>query len=92
MNDIVKENDIKEKDKQIIIFVNGEEKEVKKEKISYEEIIVLAFGKHDTSESVTYTITYFKGQNHKPNGVLVKGQEVMIKKGMKFNVSKTNRS
>ena len=76
----------------IIILVNGEEKEVEKERISYEEVIMLAFGNYDSSERTTYTITYFRGENHKPNGVLVKGQEVMVKKGMKFNVSKTNRS
>lgn len=76
----------------IIILVNGEEKEVEKEKISYQEVIILAFGNYDSSERTTYTISYFRGENNKPNGVLVKGQEVMVKKGMKFNVSKTNRS
>lgn len=77
---------------EITIFVNGEEKIVKKEKISYEEVIKLAFGYYESSEGTTYTITYFRGENHKPNGVLVKGQEIMVKKGMKFNVTKTNRS
>lgn len=80
------------KEKLITILVNGEEKEVEKERISYEEVIILAFGNYDSSERTTYTITYFRGENHKPNGVLVKGKEVMVKKGMKFNVSKTNRS
>lgn len=77
---------------EITIFVNGEEKIVRKEKISYEDVIILAFGNYDSSESVTYTVTYYKGQNHNPNGVLVKGQVVMVKKGMRINVTKTNRS
>lgn len=80
------------KDKKIIIYVNGEEKEVNKEKISYEEVIILAFGSYDSSEGVTYTVTYYKGQSHHPNGVLVEGQSVMVKKGMRINVTKTNRS
>lgn len=80
------------KEKNIIIIVNGEEKEVKKEKISYEEVIMLAFGSYNESENVAYTIMYFRGNNEKPNGFLLKGQEVTVKKGMKFNVSKTNRS
>lgn len=82
----------KNKEKNIIIIVNGEEKEVKKEKISYEEVIMLAFGSYNDSEDVAYTIMYFRGNNEKPNGFLLKGQEVNVKKGMKFNVSKTNRS
>lgn len=77
---------------EITIFINGEEKIVKKEKISYEEIIILAFGEYKESEATTYTITYFRGKNENANGVLLKGQEVMVKKEMKFNVSKTNRS
>lgn len=88
----MKEDDLKKENKKIIILVNGEEKEVEKERISYQEVIILAFGNYDSSEGTTYTITYFRGENHKPNGVLVKGQEIMVKKGMKFNVSKTNRS
>lgn len=82
----------KKKEKNIIIIVNGEEKEVKKEKISYEEVIMLAFESYNDSEDIAYTIMYFRGNNEKPNGFLLKGQEVNIKKEMKFNVSKTNRS
>ena len=84
---------VAEKNKrEITIYINGEEKKVNKEKISYEEVIILAFGSYDSSEGVAYTVTYFKGQSHHPNGVLVKGQVVMIKKGMRINVTKTNRS
>ena len=77
---------------EITILVNGEEKIVKKERISYEEAIILAYGSYDSSEGVTYTVTYYKGQSHHPNGVLVEGQSVMVKKGMRINVTKTNRS
>ncbi len=84
---------IAEKNKrEITIYINGEEKKVNKEKITYEEVIILAFGSYDSSEGVTYTITYYKGQSHHPNGVLVEGQSVMVKKGMRINVTKTNRS
>lgn len=84
---------IAEKNKrEITIYINGEEKKVNKEKITYEEVIILAFGSYDSSEGVTYTITYYKGQSHHPNGVLVEGQPVMVKKGMRINVTKTNRS
>lgn len=84
--------ELEKKVHKVIIIVNGEEKEVQKEKISYEEVIVLAFGSYNDSQDVAYTIMYFRGNNEKPNGFLLKGQEVNVKKGMKFNVSKTNRS
>ena len=77
---------------EIIIFVNGEEKIVEKDKISYEEVIELAFGHYEDSETINYTVIYFKGNNDKPNGFLVKGQVVMVKKGMRINVTRTNKS
>lgn len=77
---------------EIIIFVNGEEKMVKKDKISYEEVIELAFGHYEENEIVNYTVIYFKGNNDKPNGFLLKGQVVMVKKGMRINVTRTNKS
>jgi len=77
---------------EITIFVNGEEKIVKKEKISYEEVIKLAFGHYEENDSITYTVVYFKGNSDKPNGFLLKGQVVMVKKGMRINVTRTNKS
>ena len=77
---------------EITIFINGEEKEVTKEKISYEEVIRLAFGHYEDNDSTNYTVIYFKGNNEKPNGFLLKGQVVMDKKGMRINVTRTNKS
>lgn len=77
---------------EIIIFVNGEERIVKKDKISYEEVIELAFGHYDDDGNINYSVIYFKGNNDKPNGFLVNGQEVMVKKGMRINVTRTNKS
>ena len=77
---------------EIIIFVNGEEKIVKKDKISYEEVIELAFGHYEDNETINYSVIYFKGNNDKPNGFLLKGQVVMVKKGMRINVTRTNKS
>lgn len=77
---------------EVIILVNGEEKEVSKDKISYEEVIRLAFGQYEENEDINYTVIYFKGNNNKPNGFLLKGQVVMVKKGMRINVTRTNKS
>lgn len=84
---------LEEKNKhKITIYINGEEKAVVKDKISYEEVIELAFGHYEDSENVNYTVIYFKGNNNKPNGFLLKGQVVMVKKGMRINVTRTNKS
>ena len=84
---------LEEKNKhKITIYINGEEKEVVKDKISYEEVIKLAFGHYEDSETVIYTVIYFKGNNNKPNGFLLKGQVVMVKKGMRINVTRNNKS
>lgn len=92
MQMIEDDNMLEKKKKEIIIFVNGEEKEVVKDKISYEEVIKLAFGHYEENNTTMYTIIYFKGNNEKPNGILLKGQSVMVKKGMRINVTKTNKS
>ena len=55
---------------EITIFINGEEKEVAKEKISYEEVIRLAFGHYEDNDSINYTVIYFKGNNEKRNRCL----------------------
>jgi len=76
----------------VVIIVNGEEKEVLKEKISYEEVIKLVYENYEENDSTIYTIIYYKGNSEKPNGYLLKGQEVMVKKGMRINVTRTNKS
>jgi len=81
------------KTKEVIIIVNGRDKEIEKGKIRYEEIIVLAFGSYDPNPNIEYTVTYSKGDNlHKPKGILDKGESIMVKEGMIFNVTRTDKS
>lgn len=81
-----------ENHKDPIIIVNTREKDWDKEKISYEEVVILAFGSYSKDENVVYTVTYSKGPEGHREGSLVKGESVKIKNGMIFNVSQTNRS
>lgn len=79
--------------KEVNIIVNGRDKIVEKKKITYEEVIVLAFGLYDPNPNIEYTVTYSKGDNpHKPKGILEKGESIMVKKGMIFNVTRTDKS
>jgi len=77
--------------KSVTIVVNGRELQVPKEDLSFEEIANLAF--NDTASANTiFTITYKRGQGHKPEGSLVKGDSVKVKEGMIFNVTRTDKS
>jgi hypothetical protein len=77
--------------KRVTIIVNGQEKIVDKEKISYEEVVVLAFGTAPGAQAAV-TVVYIRGEGGKPEGSLVSGQEVNVKDNMIFNVTSTDRS
>lgn len=74
------------------IIVNGTPKEWKEKSISFEQVVVLAFGTYNNSPNVCYTVTYSRGHHSKPEGSMVKGQEVKVKHRMIFNVSATDKS
>lgn len=81
------------KDKKLVtIIVNGRPFEVKKEKISFEKIVILGLGEYKPNENTAYTVSYSKGIDKKPKGQLVAGDKIMVKEGMIFNVSRTNKS
>lgn len=76
-------------DKFVNIIVNARPKKVYGERISYEEVLELAFpGQVDPN--IVYTVAYVGPQTL--DGTLVAGQAVAIRNGMKFDVNKTNRS
>ena len=76
----------------VTIIVNAREKEWCEKEISYQEVITLAFGKYTENENIEYTVAYSKGRDDDKNGTLAKGESVKVKKGMIFNVNKTDKS
>lgn len=74
------------------IIVNGRPKGWKDETISFDQVVIVAFGKMDQSLTRAYTITYSRGAESKPEGIMVKGTEVRIKEKMIFNVTATDKS
>ena len=78
--------------KEYKILVNAREKIWTEKKITFNDVVVLAFGTISTDPNVSYTVTYKKGDNNKPEGIMVKEEEVKVKDGMRFNVTQTNRS
>jgi hypothetical protein len=80
------------KDKEITIIVNAREVIWSKKEISYQEVVEIAFGSYSDNPLITYTVSYSRGDEDKKEGTLVKGASVKVKKGMIFNVTKTDRS
>ena len=92
MNENRQNESTKPSDKVVEIYVNGTEKLVPKGLITYESVVILAFGNYDNSQKIVYTVTYHKGNVEKPKGTLVEGQSVRVTKGMIFNVTRTDQS
>lgn len=74
----------------VTIIVNGRPRQVTGKSISYEEIVKLAFPDDPSNQDIDFTVAY--ANPHGKDGELVAGQEVHVKEGMVFNVTKTNRS
>lgn len=78
--------------KTVTIIINGQPAEVAKDKISFAELVQLAYGHPPEGGSTIYTITYKRGHGEKPEGILVEGESVKVKEGMIFNVTRTDKS
>lgn len=72
------------------IVVNGRPRIVTEHKLTYREVVLLAYPDATQDENVLYTVTYANPHGH--DGTLAEGQVVVIKEGTVFNVGKTNRS
>ena len=76
----------------ITIIVNGRPRQVKGPKVSFEQVVALAFPAPPPGTDVQFTVQYMRGPGHKPSGTLIEGQSVKIKDGEEFDVTPTNRS
>jgi len=76
----------------ITLIVNARPKPWNKRTISFEEVVVLAFGNYDQNPNRIYTVTYSNGVPPKPEGTMVKGQVIHVKDKTNFDVSATDKS
>lgn len=75
------------------IIVNTREKTWDKKEISYEEVIVLAFGSYEDADNITYQVSYSRGEHPHEEGTMVKGgPDVKVKNKMVFNVVRSDKS
>lgn len=78
--------------KKFNIIVNGRPKEVNQSRLSFVEIIQLAFPDAVFNETIAYTVTFKRGPSNNPEGSLVEGASVNLKNGMVFNATATDKS
>lgn len=74
------------------IVVNGREKVVTTDEVTFEQLVQLAFNPVPSGPNWVFTVTYRRGGGHKPEGTLKPGEHVKVKKGMIFNVTATDKS
>ena len=82
----------KDKEHKVTLIVNGRPKQWTEKKITFEQVIVLAFGTYDPNPNKVYTVTYDKGPHQNPDGSMVKGDKVFVKDKMIFNATATDKS
>jgi Multiubiquitin len=76
----------------ICIIVNGREMTVSIRRISFADLAVLAYPNPPTGQDVCFTVSFDNGPKKRPEGSLVDGESVRIRKGMVFHVSATDKS
>lgn len=79
-------------EKEITIFVNAEPKTTTQPRLSFDDLVKLAFNPVPAGENIMFTIVYSRGPRKNPKGSLLEGDTVRIKKGMVFDVTTTDRS
>lgn len=75
-----------------VIIVNGEPKKWEKKKISFKEVVILAFGSYNENPNIVYTVAYEDGPRENPEGSMTKGTEVFTKNKMIFHATATDKS
>lgn len=78
--------------KAVTIIVNGERKEVTEIRLSFDDLVKLAFENPPSGPNIMFTIVYRKGPPKNPKGSLLEDQSVRIRNGMIFDVTPTDRS
>lgn len=77
---------------EVAIIVNGQQKHVTIRRLTFSELVALAFNPIPTGPNILFTITYENGPHANPHGELLTGGSLKIRGGMIFNVSCTDRS
>lgn len=76
----------------VTIIVNTRAKPWTKRKISFEEVVALAFPTPPPGQQIVYTVGFFDGPPGRPEGSLTEGESVRVRDQMVFDVKFTDKS
>jgi hypothetical protein len=76
----------------ITLVISGVSKSWDKKTISFEEVIVLAYGSYNESPTMVYTVAFEDGPKKNVEGSMVRGSKVYTKDKMIFHATATNES
>lgn len=79
-------------DKQVDIIVNGTPHPVPDHEVSFDQVVDIAYPDGGRSPLITYTVNFYNGAGRPAEGKLTRDQEVKVKDGTVFNVTRTDRS
>lgn len=74
------------------LIINARPRTWTDKKISYEQLVALAFPNDMADPNITYTVRYSRGHDGHGTGTLTSTKSVAVKKGMVFDVVRTVRS
>jgi hypothetical protein len=77
---------------EMTILVNGEPHEEAQTRITFGEVVKLAYPVPPSGTCIEFTVTYRNGPSENPKGTLTAGHSVEIKNRMIFDVTPTDRS
>lgn len=81
-----------ERGHEVTIIVNTRKHTWERKKISYEQVIELAYSGQPVTDQESVTVKYSRGADGHGSGTLTAGHDVAVKNKMVFDVVRTSRS
>ena len=79
-------------DKTFSIIVNGRQREVESEELTFDELVDLAFDDPARGPQIVFTITFRDAGGRVTEGELDEGQRLKVRDGTIINVTRTDQS
>lgn len=79
-------------DKTVLITVNGRQRQVKRDELSFDQLVDLAFDDPARGPQIVFTITFREAGGRIPEGELDEGQSLKVRDGTIINVTRTDQS
>ena len=76
----------------VTIIVNGQEHEVDRRGVSFDELVALAYETPPTGPYIEFSITFSGARGKKKEGILSPGEEIQPQEGTVVNVTCTDKS